>query len=173
MDAVKLEEWEKSHSKIIESRNLNTPDEKIAEFHCYRNEKGVCYIPCEHIKGALINAGTYIKSKVGSKSKSMQLIVAATFRLNDQLIPLPNWDAVDKRSAVNKVVKARIITIRPKWTKWETTFEMDVLEESIHKDMVRQLLEYAGTYVGIGSYTPIHKGEFGLFDAKIISMNGK
>ena len=169
MDDLKLEEWEKKRGKIIERPEVSQEDAKRAEYHCYRNEKGKCYIPSEQIRGALINAGTYMKSKVGARSKSMKTIVAATFIPNDEQIPVPDYDTIDKRSAVNRNIKGRVITIRPKWTSLEFEFLLNVFEDTITKETVEALLTYAGQYVGIGSFRPTNNGMFGRFE--VISLS--
>ena len=81
MDDAKLEAWEKSRGKIIERPEVSQEDNVRAEFHCYRDLKtNQCYIPSEQIRQALINAGSFMKSKMGNARKSMKNIVAAMFR---------------------------------------------------------------------------------------------
>jgi len=71
MDDVKLTEWEKNRKQIIERPDINQEDVKRAEYHCYRDKDGRCFIPAEQMRIAMINGGTYLKSKVGTKTKSM------------------------------------------------------------------------------------------------------
>lgn len=163
MDDVKLDEWEKLRKPIHERPEVSKADSARAEYHCYRIPDGMCYIPADHIRGALIDAGGFLKSKVGIKTKSMKSIVAAMFTVLPEKIIIPDYDEIDKRSAVNRNIKARVITIRPKWTKWEVEFTIQVDEDTISIDQVRQIVEYAGKYVGIGSFRPMHNGRFGRF----------
>lgn len=168
MDDTKLESWEKSRGHIIERADVSHEDAVRAEFHSYFQqenspEKGFYYIPSEHIRGALIGAGSYVKSKVGTRSKSMKVIVAAMFQVFPEQIPIPHFDAIDKRSAVNKNVKARVIVVRPKWTEWEAEFLLQIGEDSITKETITELFRTAGDYVGIGSFRPEHNGSFGRF----------
>lgn len=164
MDDVKLEEWEKCRKQIIERPEVSQADATRAEYHCYRNANGQCYIPADHIRNSLIGAGSYMKAKMGGRARSMKIIVAATFVPTPEEVLLTNYDALDKRSAVNKNNKARIIVIRPKWTNWEAEFTLNVYETSITKETVSQLINYAGSYVGIGSYRPTNNGMFGRFE---------
>lgn len=165
MDDLKLEEWEKSRGNIIERKGVNQEDLLRAEFHCYRNSAtGKCFIPAEHIRCCLIAAGGYMKSKVGNKSRSLTNIIAAMFMVTPEEIELPNFDTIDKRSAVNKNVKARIICIRPKWTNWNATFKLHIGEDSFTKSQIEELFRNGGNYVGIGSYRPTNKGYFGRFE---------
>lgn len=168
MDDLKLDQWEKVRNNIMERPEVSHEDAVRAEYHCYRNKAGRCYIPSEQLRGSLIGAGSYMKAKVGGRSKSMKVVVAATFVPTPEEIELPDFDAVDKRSAVNKNVKARVMVVRPKWTNWSASFMLNVYEDTITKETVRQLIEYAGNYVGIGSYRPTSNGLFGRFEVEDI-----
>lgn len=170
MDDLKLEQWEKVRGPIMERKEVAQEDLTRAEYHCYRNGNGKCYIPADQIRGALIGAGTYMKAKVGGRSKSMKVIVAAAFEPTPDHIEMPDFDAIDKRSAVNKNVKARVMVIRPKWTTWSAEFVLNVHEDTITKETVQQLLTYAGAYVGIGSFRPTNNGMFGRFEVESISL---
>ena len=77
MDDQKLEAWEKLRGPIHERPEVSHEDAVRAEYHCYRNTEGQCYIPSDQIRGALIGAGSYMKAKVGGRAKSMKVIVAA------------------------------------------------------------------------------------------------
>jgi hypothetical protein len=111
----------------------------------------------------MINAGTMVKSKVGATTKSMKSIVAAMFFIEQEQILIPNFDEIDKRSAVNRNVKGRVIVVRPKWTKFEANFTLLVDNDTITKEMVFQILEFAGNNIGIGSFRPTNNGSFGRF----------
>src|SRR5687768_9107688 len=115
----------------MERPEVSHEDAVRAEYHCYRNKDGKCYIPSEQIRGSLIGAGTYMKAKVGGRSKSMKVIVAATFVPIPEEILLLDYDMIDKRSAVNKNIKARIVVVRPKWSNWQAEFILNVHEDTI------------------------------------------
>lgn len=163
MDDVKLDEWEKNRKQIIERDDVAHEDAVRAEFHCYRNGNGKCFIPSEHLRGSFIGAGAMVKSKVGNAKKSMKNIVAAMFFVTPEHIEMPEYDAIDKRSAVNKNIKARVITIRPKWTNWEAKFELNIDNDTITKKTIEEIITQAGNYIGIGSFRPTNNGMFGRF----------
>lgn len=164
MDDVKLEQWVKNRGMIHEHADASKEDATRAEFACYRNEQGKCYLPADHLRGAFINAGSYVKAKVGGRSKSMKVIVAAMFTVLPEQIIIPDYNAIDKRSAVNRNVKARIIRIRPKWNDWQVTFTLQIGENSITIETIKSIIEHAGNYVGIGSFRPTSNGMFGRFE---------
>lgn len=170
MDDVKLEEWEKNRKHIIERPDVNQESLKRAEFHCYRNKDGKCFIPAEQLRIAMINGGTYLKSKVGTRTKSMKGIIAAVLRVAPEEIIIPDYDEIDKRSAVNKNVKARVMVIRPKWTEWEAQFDMILDNGTLTKEMISELISVTGNYVGIGSYRPTNNGYFGRFELQELTI---
>jgi len=168
MDDTKLEEWEKKRGRVIEREDVNKEDFVRADFHTFQNGNGY-FIPTTHVHGALINAGKFMKSKVGNSKKSMSNIVAGMFFVmgkgkNPEELPIKQDWEVDKRSAVNRNIKGRIVSIRPKWKDWDTEFELVVNNDTITKETIKELLTYAGDYVGIGSYRPEHNGQFGRFE---------
>lgn len=169
MDDIKLEEWEKNRKLIIERDDIAKEDQVRAEFHSYQDEKGF-FIPTEHIRGSLIGAGAMVKSKVGNSRKSMKNIVAGMFFIKEQKIRLPKEYEIDKRSAVNKNVKARVISIRPKWNDWEASFTLQIDNDTITKETVSEIIENAGKYIGIGSFRPTNNGMFGRFELESIKI---
>lgn len=170
MDDQKLEEWEKNRKLIVERDDIALEDRYRAEFHSYNDEKGF-YLPSEHIRGALINAGAFLKSKVGNAKKSMKNVVAAQFMIKEEKIRLPIYDEIDKRSAVNRNIKARVMCIRPKWNTWDVEFTLMIDNDTITKETIQELINTAGNYVGIGSFRPTNNGMFGRFEAdKILPL---
>jgi hypothetical protein len=168
MDDQKLEQWEKNRQLIIERPEVSQEDAKRAEYHCYRNADGKCFIPSEHFRGALINAGALVKSKVGNSRKSMKNIVAGMFFVTPDEILMPDYDAIDKRSAVNRNIKGRVVTIRPKWSTWKVGFQLLVDNDTITLETVKEIFENAGNSIGIGSFRPTNNGMFGRF--KVIEL---
>ncbi len=167
MDDIKLEKWEKNRKRIIERDDVDKEDAVRAEYHCYRNSDDELFIPAEQIRGSLINAGTMHKAKVGNSRKSMKNIVAAMFFIDqDEVLITPQEYTIDKRSAVNRNIKARVIVIRPKWKQWETEFVLNVDNDTITDETIRNIIEDAGNYIGIGSFRPTNNGMFGRFSVE-------
>lgn len=162
MDDQKLEEWEKNRKLIVERDDISKTDQIRAEFHSYRDDKGF-YLPTDQIKGSLIGAGAMVKSKVGNAKKSMKNIVAGMFFIKEEKLALSKNYEIDKRSAVNRNIKGRVICIRPKWKEWKVEFTLQVDNDTITKETIKEILENAGNYIGIGSFRPTNNGSFGRF----------
>jgi hypothetical protein len=165
MDDVKLEQWVKQRGPIYERYDISSP-EIVADFHSHIQFDGEVknyFIPSDHFRISMIESGKMVKGKVGGATKSMSNVVAAMFNITPFQIPLPRWDQFDKRSAVNRNIKGRVIVIRPQWNKWNLEFTLLVDEDSIQTEMVEKIITYSGKYIGIGSYRPQNKGPFGRY----------
>jgi hypothetical protein len=57
-----------------------------------------------------------------------------------------------------------VISIRPKWDEWSVSFELHVDNDTITVETVKEIVENAGKFVGVGSFTPRCNGSFGRFD---------
>jgi len=170
MDDTKLEEWEKSRGQIIENEGLNTPNEVKAMYHSFTTPQGTFYIPNEHFKQCFLNASKAVKGKVGAATKSMKQVVAGQFFVTPTQIPFRKFDEVDIRSAVNRNIKARVITKRPKWNNWEAEFQLEVHNDTITEQTIKDILSHGGSFVGVGSYRPEHSGEFGRFEVELTKI---
>ena len=171
MDDVKLEEWEKSHGRVVTNPDVAQTDAIRAEYHCHRN--GVnkkCFVPSEQFRQSFIAAGTLVKSKVGAQTKSMKSLVAGQWMIEEEEIYIPDYDQIDKRSGINKNNKARIIVIRPKWSTWSAEFTLSIDNTTTTDEMVKQIVTFAGSNVGIGSYRPTNNGRFGRYKIDSLTL---
>jgi len=174
MDTAKLQEWEQKRGKIIENKGLNTDDEIKALFHSYIDNEGNHYIPNEHFKQAFIKGGAFVKAKVGNSSRSMKNIVAGMWMVSPEHIPFRKFDEIDVRPANNIAAHAKIIVTRPKWQSWECSFILNVDDDGLlSQPMIESIIDYAGRYLGVGSYRPEHTGEYGRFKIKSIEEVGE
>jgi hypothetical protein len=164
MDDTTLEKWEKQRGWIIERPDVAKEDLEQALYRAYVDAGGNFFIPSEQVRQAMIAAGTGIKAKMGNSKRSMKNIVAGMFNIREEKLPLNKNFVIDKRSAVNQNNKARIISIRPKWENWETSFVLEIDNDTITEETIKQIICDAGNYVGIGSYRPQKNGKYGRFE---------
>lgn len=129
-----------------------------AEKALYRDKKTKEIVhPTEHIFGALIKAGTSFKFE---GKKTFKDIIKAGVVIEPEYVSLhkKNWDEIDTRPVV--IQRARVMKWRPRFNEWELEFEIQILDdENISIPLLKQILERAGTYHGIGDYRP----RFGRF----------
>lgn len=127
----------------------------------YKSADGEIYVPSAQLKGCLIEAGKQMRV-VGRGKSTYSKLFGAFLIINPDAIPMINQDwETDARAVV--VQKSRIIRYRPKFNEWGLIFEIIILDDGIDPVVVKQGLDIAGNYVGIGDYRPQKKGSFGRF----------
>lgn len=136
--------------------------EKEALKKLYINMDGDIYQPATHIERAIIEAGKKIKLKGQGK--------ATYSKLFGSMITIPELDVLHKIKeyeifktlVVIPSTKGRVMRYRPMFKKWKLGFDIEI-EEEISPSVVKEALEIAGRYVGIGDWRPEKKGKFGKF----------
>lgn len=136
--------------------------EKQAAFSEYRDpDTKELYIPGIAIQRCLIGAAAYSKGKGRS---SLQKPVAACVLITPERCGLGVTDyIVDSRPVVIAATKGRIIRHRPRFEKWEATFQIEFDDELLSGKEIRQVVDDAGKRVGLLDFRPEKKGPFGRF----------
>ena len=70
---------------------------------------------------------------------------------------------IDSRPVVIRVTKGRIIRHRPRLETWSATFTITYDDELLTEDQLRQVVDDAGSRVGLLDFRPEKKGPFGRF----------
>lgn len=137
-------------------KTKNTYDDKEeAKSRLYADESGNPYQPGEHIERALQKAGgNFIYKK---RKTYIDYLKAGVFVTPDA-IPhkIADWE-IDRRPVV--IQKSRIMRARPKFPEWELDFQIEIIDPNIEPAQLKEILDYAGMYIGIGDYRP----KFGRF----------
>lgn len=133
----------------------------------YRDSDGKIYQPSVHFEGAFIEAAKQFKWK-GRKTymdlfKAGVLVDPIEIPFENPKNPEMNYNGgegkIDERPVV--INKSRVLAWRPRWDSWGFTFKVNVLlGNQIKDDVVKQVVEYAGMYIGIGDFRP----KYGRFD---------
>ena len=144
-------------------RETQSPIE-IAESKLYKNSEDKVYIPSTWLQGSLVNAGKQKKMMgKGSAKATYSKVVGSSVEINPFEILLNSKWSVFSILAVNPTTKGRNILHRPQFNKWEVEFEVTFEESQIEVHVMKELLEIAGKFVGIGDWRPEKKGRFGKF----------
>lgn len=72
------------------------------------------------------------------------------------------WE-VDERSVVNPATGGRMMAFRPRFNRWSLAFTIEYDPTIFDAAVVRDLVDYAGTRIGLGDFRPARKGPFGKF----------
>ena len=140
----------------VKAKRAHMADDEYSEKACYRNEDGTLYHPAEAFRNALIEAAT--NRKVG-RIAATSVIRQAVFLAHDraELCDPATGEALteftmDLRSVV--IGKARIMRARPRFDRWATGVEFVYNPDFVSDANIIELLEIAGTNIGVGDYRP-------------------
>lgn len=136
--------------------------EKEALQKLYRTSEGEIYQPSEHILQAIIEAGKKIKMKGAGKATYSKIFGSMVFVEPDVLIHKIQKYEIYKKLVVIPSTKGRIMRYRPMLKNWKLCFKI-LAEEEIQGSVLKEALEIAGKYSGIGDWRPQKKGVFGKF----------
>lgn len=120
---------------------------------------GKIYQPATHIEGSFIKAAANFKITGKGKKTYKDLAKSSIFVEPDAIVHDIQDYGVDKRPVVNPTTKGRVIRARPILNKWSLSFRIKVLDDQFPREVVKNILDYAGSSVGIGDYRP----RFGRF----------
>jgi len=143
-------------------KKASTDWEKEALKKLYVNSEGKIYQPSTHIERSLIDAGKKIKVKGQGKATYSKIFGSMLSVEEFEIIHKNQSYEIHKTLVVIPSTKGRVMRYRPLFKKWELEFNI-TFEDEISPEVVKEALEIAGKYVGIGDWRPEKKGKFGKF----------
>jgi len=131
---------------------------------CYWDKEVGLYQPATHIEGALIKAAANFQITGRSKKTYKDLVKSAVFA-QPEYIPfgfgkkspddLLAKGLIQIHKAAVVVQRNRVERLRPMLpAEWKLTFTLQVLDDQLPKDALKEILDYAGRFVGIGDWRP-------------------
>lgn len=148
------EENEEGKSK---RKSVRLPAIDEARRSLYLDSNGNPYQPANHIEGAMIKAA--VQFKLDGKKTYKDLVRSGVFVTPDQIPCNATWE-IDRRSAVIPSTKGRIMVSRPMFKEWVLNFDLNIVDDRAEVVVIKEILQYAGLYVGIGTFRP----KFGRFE---------
>jgi len=140
-----------------------------AEPKRYCDKDGFLFIPTPNMFRAIIDAGKYLKSGKSKVTTQKSSLVPSFLAIEGLECPLTvdgkrtkDWE-VDSRSVVIPATGGRIMAHRPRLDDWTLSFELTLDENEAELALVRTLVDYAGSKIGLGDFRPDRKGPFGKF----------
>lgn len=131
------------------------------ELALYRSPEGEIYQPASHLERSLQEAGKTIKIQ-GKRGATYGKFIGSAVEVYPEAIPhIIDKYEIDARPVV--VQRARIIRYRPIFNEWELAFTIRINDDQLPVEVIKQALDHAGLYVGIGDYRPQKGGKYGKF----------
>lgn len=122
-------------------------------------------IPQPNLLRCLVDGGKFHKvGKSQLTTQSGSMLFACLF-VEATEIPIEHdqpWK-VDTRAVVIPSTKGRILTHRPVFDDWRLRFEMQLDTSLCSARLMRQVVDDAGSRIGLGDFRPSKKGPYGRF----------
>lgn len=191
---ARLEKWRKDpKNKDKSTKGDDRSPPWTWQTYLYTDGESVV-MPHENVRSCLMEAGkkcAKTKGKGSMKTDAVSGILFSTlmlrFLVNGKEVPMSKVVAIDspdfeehiapasklgidvfvKRAAVGTTKHVRA---RPLFRKWSIETQVTVTSDNIDKDMLVQLFDVAGRYVGLGDWRPSSKkspGPYGQFVATV------
>lgn len=166
MNRLTPEELETLRTK--ERKKFTAPKDprETANKKVYQTEDGAPYLPVENLMSCLIHAGCYIKlDGKRQMSTAKSTLLPGFLAIEDHMIKLdaPNGWEVDMRQGRNPNGGEAVCIVRPRFNTWKFKCSMMVDDQSISLQTIRELIDKAGSLIGLGDFRPSKKGVFGKF----------
>jgi hypothetical protein len=169
-----LDEMTIAHKELTSKRKKTEDDHyAIAKSQwrglLYWDDKLNVVLPTQNIRAAIVNGGKLNKLGMQIKRGTMMENELSPLDYGKKLSIEQLWEQryLDRRSVV--VSQARVICYRPKFVSWNTTFSLLYDENVLDVNQLKQSIDNAGMFVGIGGFRPEKGGTFGRFTAEILA----
>jgi hypothetical protein len=148
--------------RLVDTLQKNSDDikchERLAEISTYRKKDGTLYLPSEYFETSFVKAGSS-KKIPGRGNTTYKDVMKGQISIDPlEIIITPQSYEVFYKYV--KIGKARILRARPQFPAgWKATFKVNILDDTTSLSTIKELIDYAGMYIGIGDWRP----KFGLF----------
>lgn len=150
-----------------------TPEQEASKKLCKKN--GLYGFPSEYLFSCILEAGRYVKPGKTQLSTKESSLIPSFLAITENFLAFPEdakWE-VDMRRGVNPNDGNPVCIVRPRFDNWSFKCTLEIDGSEIDEYTVRRLLHIAGKKIGLGDFTPSHRGPFGRFQiAKWESTNG-
>jgi len=147
---------------LLMNRYTENSSDQVEET-AYKTEEGKLYQPAEHILRAMAIAASTFRPDGGKPRRSYAKVFGSGLvQIEPSEIIHKNqaW-IVDSRPVKGKP-KKKILRRRVRLPNWQLDFTI-VVGDGLTPEIIKNVLEKAGYYVGIGDFRPQRKGPFGRF----------
>lgn len=128
-------------------------------------ETGEPGLPAEYLLAALVEAGRHVKVKSKQVSTAGSTILYSFMAINEPFLVFTDYDGPtpDCRRGTNPNGGEAVVLLRPKFARWAFEVEIEIDDKKVEPSTVRELLNIAGSAVGVGDFRPAKRGPFGRF----------
>ena len=144
------------------SKKVYDPEEE-AEKKTYRTEDGRLYLPSTHFKASMVKAASDFPMK---GKKSHKDYVKSGIFIDEQEIVL-DQQKYEIFACPVVIQRSRVMSWRPMFKKWSCNFTMEITDDMLNPTTIKDILEMAGKYKGVGDFRPEH-GRFQVVKFQVV-----
>lgn len=136
-----------------------------AESRLYKDEYDQPVIPGPNLFACIIAGGKFFKSGKSKVTTMKSSLIPACATISEIVIPIEStggWQ-VDTRPVRIPSTGGRILRHRPMFQDWRLSFSVEIDESVMGVRLFREIVDAAGSRVGLGEFRPDCKGPFGKF----------
>ncbi|MBF0342383.1 MAG: hypothetical protein HQL95_15670 [Magnetococcales bacterium] len=161
-DAAQMAATEGTRTGIV--GNKGTPRE-IAESRLYIGHDGKSMVPAPNLFRAIIDAGRFFKAGKSLITTQKSSLIPACVAIEEIELPLEHREPwmVDTRAVRIPSTGGRILSHRPCFQDWRLRFTVLLDDRLITTKLFREIVDAAGSRIGLGDFRPACKGPFGRF----------
>lgn len=131
----------------------------------YMLPDGRLHLPLQNVYSCLVKAGQGVRldgKRQVSTAKSTLLPSLMSIEDSEIVLESPGWEA-DVQGGVNPNGGEAVCIIRPRFDEWGFVFHARIDTSEIAEQVIRELVDKAGSRVGLGDFRPERKGFYGRF----------
>jgi hypothetical protein len=138
---------------------------EIAEKKLYLGLNGKPMIPQPNLLRCLVDGGYFHKAGKRQITTKKTSLLYAALDIEGAEIKLTHKEPwrVDTRAVVIPSTGGRILCHRPMFDDWQLDFVLEVDTTIINVKLLRQIVDDAGSRIGLGDFRPQCKGPYGRF----------
>jgi len=140
----------------------SSAEQPNVEETAYKNQEGKLYQPAEHILRAMTIAASSFRVEGRRRANYAKSFGSGLVVIEPPEIVHKNQSWVVDTRPVKTKGKKRTARHRVCLPNWGLDFTI-LAGDGVSSDVVKSVLEYAGSHVGIGDFRPQRKGPFGRF----------
>ena len=136
-----------------------------AERKLYVGQDGNPVIPQPNLFRCIIDAGKFFKAGKSKVTTQKSSLIPSCVEMLEVEYPIEHerpWE-VDTRAVRIPSTGGRILAHRPCFHDWRLTFVVSLDTDVMSESLLRDIIDKAGSAVGLGDFRPDCKGPFGKF----------
>lgn len=161
-DAAQMQSSSGTRSGIVGDRG--SPRE-IAESKLYVGNDGREMIPAPNLFRAIIDGGKFFKAGKSLITTQKSSLIPACVSIEEIELPIQHMEpwTVDTRAVRIPSTGGRILSHRPSFHDWKLSFTVTLDDSMMTAKLLREIIDAAGSRIGLGDFRPACKGPFGKF----------